>query len=213
MSRIEHIFLLFLGLFICSGNVRGQDWNFIKEKDGIRIYTKKEPGNSLKSFKGVTDIRASMEKVANLIGNVKNLDWWDKNLREIKVLYYEKEKRSQYYLVYNSPWPVTDRDLCVDAMISYDSLTRIRTILSKPLLNVIPEKPGLVRITEYWQKWIMEPASPGVVHVILEGYVDPAGSVPDWIYNMVITDTPLKIMRGIKERLEKSGVEPLKAQH
>ena len=42
-----------------------------------------------------------------------------------------------------------------------------------------------------------------LVHVVLEGHVDPAGSVPDWIYNMVITETPLKIIRGIKNRLEK----------
>ncbi|MEI6435731.1 MAG: START domain-containing protein [Bacteroidota bacterium] len=201
--RIFLFFLIFIGIPGLPDDVFGQDWNFIKEKDGIRIYTKKEPGNSLKSFKGVTDICASMEKVCDLIGNVKNLDWWDKNLREIRVLYYEKEKRSQYYLVYNSPWPVTDRDLCVDALISTDPETGVRTILSKPLLDVIPERPGLVRITEYWQKWIMEPTNRGVVHVTLEGYVDPAGSVPDWIYNMVITDTPLKIMRGIKERLEK----------
>ncbi len=184
------------------GFLHAQPWNFIKEKDGIKIYTRKEPGSSLKSFKGVTDIRASAEKVFNLIGNVKNLDWWDKNLREIRVLYYEKEKRSQYYLVYDSPWPVTDRDLCVDATISTDPVTGMRTITSGPLLNVVPENPDYVRIKEYWQTWVLTPTGKDMVHCVLEGYVDPAGSVPDWIYNMVITDTPLKIIRGIKQRLE-----------
>lgn len=193
--------ILFLLLFTMP--VVAQSWDFIKEKEGIKIYTRKDAGSSLKSFKGVTDIHASAEKVFNLIGNVKNLDWWDKNLREIKVLYYEKEKRSQYYLVYDSPWPVTDRDLCVDATITTDPVTGVRTIRAVPLLNVIPENPRYVRIKEYWQSWIIEPAGKDLVHVILEGYVDPAGSVPDWIYNMVITDTPLKIIRGIKERLEK----------
>lgn len=195
------LLILFLLLFSCS--IVAQSWDFIKEKEGIKIYTRKDSGSSLKSFKGVTDINASADKVFNLIGNVKNLDWWDKNLREIKVLYYEKEKRSQYYLVYDSPWPVTDRDLCVDATITTDPLTGVRTITSVPLLNVIPENPAYVRIKDYWQNWILEPTGKDVVHVVLEGYVDPAGSVPDWIYNMVITDTPLKIIRGIKQRLEK----------
>ena len=180
-----------------------QSWDFVKEKDGIKIYTRKDAGSSLKSFKGVTDIHASADQVFNLIGNVKNLDWWDKNLREIKVLYYEKEKRSQYYLVYDSPWPVTDRDLCVDATITTDPVTGVRVVRAGPLLNVVPENPAYVRIKDYWQTWVLTPVGPDMVHAVLEGHVDPGGSVPDWIYNMVITDTPLKIIRGIKQRLEK----------
>jgi hypothetical protein len=201
----KHISALLLTIIfvMLRGSLAAQAWEFIKEKDGIKIYTRKEAGNSLKSFKGVADIHASKEKVYNLVGNVKNLDWWDKNLREIKVLYYEKEKRSQYYLVYDSPWPVTDRDICSEAVINTDSVTGIRTIYAKPLSAVIPEKPGLVRIKHYWQRWTLVPGGKNVVHVELEGYVDPAGAVPDWIYNMVITDTPLKIIRGIKQRLEK----------
>jgi hypothetical protein len=179
-----------------------QSWDFVKEKDGIKIYTRKVAGSSLKSFKGVTDIHVPIEKVFNLIGNVRNVDWWDKNLKEIKVLYYEKDKKSQYYLVYDSPWPVTDRDLCVDATIRTDPVTGIRTVHSVPLPNVVPENPDYVRIKDYWQNWTIEPAGKNLVHVVLEGYVDPAGAVPDWVYNMVITGTPLKIIGGIKQLLE-----------
>jgi hypothetical protein len=42
-----------------------------------------------------------------------------------------------------------------------------------------------------------------LTHVVLEGFVDPAGSIPDWISNMLITDSPIKVISGIKERLEK----------
>jgi hypothetical protein len=180
-----------------------QSWEFIKEKEGIKIYTRKEGSNTLKSFRGVMDVKSDFETVSNLIGNVKNVDWWDKNLREIRVLLYEKEKHIQYYLVYGAPWPVTDRDLCVDATITTDPVTGIRTIYSVPMPNVIPENPDYVRIKNYWQKWMIQDMKNGTIHLILEGYVDPAGSVPDWVYNMVITDTPLKIMRGIRDRVEK----------
>ncbi len=186
-----------------STSVQAQNWDFIKEREGIRIFTRRDAGSSLKSFRGETDIRTSMEKVCNLIGNVKNVDWWDKNLREINVLTYEKDKHVQYYLVYGAPWPVTDRDLCVDATITTDPVKGLRTISSVPLFNVVPENPKYVRIKKYWQKWVMQDMRNGTIHVTLEGFVDPAGSVPNWIYNMVITETPLKIIRGIKERLEK----------
>ena len=148
-----------------------------------------------------------MDKVCNLIGNVKNVDWWDKNLKEINVILYEKDRHIQYYLVYGTPWPLTDRDLCVDAIITTDPETGIRAIYSTPMLNVIPEKPNRIRIKDYWQRWTIQPVNKETIHIVLEGYVDPAGSVPDWLYNMVITETPLKIIRGIKQRLESKKAE------
>jgi hypothetical protein len=201
LKRIFPVVPVFL-LLLFSSAVAAQPWTFVKEKEGIKIYTRKAPGKSLKFFKGVTDIHASKEKVYNLIGNVKNLDWWDKNVKEIRVLYYEKGAKSQYYLVYDSPWPVADRDLCVESIITTDPVTFVRKIRAAPLKNVIPENPKYVRIKDYWQSWTLEPFGKDMVHAELEGYVDPAGSVPDWIYNMVITETPLKIIRGIKQRLE-----------
>jgi hypothetical protein len=69
--------------------------------------------------------------------------------------------------------------------------------------GVIPEKPGMVRIKNYWQSWTIEPAGSGVLHFTLEGSVDPGGSIPSWIVNMVIADTPLSIMRQVQEQLGK----------
>lgn len=204
MKKIESVIILVSMIVAAlSMELSAQNWEFIKEKDGIKIYTRKDGSNTLKSFRGIMDVHADWGKVTNLIGNVKNVDWWDKNLREIKVMTYEKDKFMQYYLVYDAPWPVTDRDLCVEATVSVDPATGIRTIYAVPLSNVIPENPEYVRIKNYWQKWMIQDMKNGTIHLVLEGHVDPGGSVPDWIYNMVITDTPLKIMRGIKERVEK----------
>jgi len=200
-KNLTILLIVLFQLFILEGLI-GQKWDFIKEKDGIKIYTRKEANTSLKSFRGEVILHTQMDKVCNLIGNVKNVDWWDKNLREINVLSYEEDKNIKYYLIYDVPWPFTDRDLCVEAKITTDPVTGQRVVYSVPLLNVIPEKPDLIRIKNYWQKWIIQPMNKGNIYVILEGFVDPAGSVPAWLYNMVITETPLKIIRGIKGRVE-----------
>jgi hypothetical protein len=201
--NLTYIILPVVMFLMLSSPVVAQSWDFIKEKDGIKIYTRKEAGSSVKSFRGVADIHAPVASAYNLIGNVKNVDWWDKNVREIKILAFEKDKHSQYYLVYDSPWPVADRDLCVDATITTDPVTGVRTVVSVPLPGVVPERPGLVRIKDYRQQWTITPTGKDSFHAVLEGRVNPGGSVPDWVYNMVITDTPLKIFRGIKQRLEK----------
>lgn len=182
-----------------------QSWNFIKEKDGIRIYTRTPENSNFKCFKGETVYNTTMDKINNYIGNVENINWWDKNLREIKVLSSERDKEMKYYLIYDVPWPLSDRDLCVEAKITTDPLTGERVVFAKPLLDVVPEKEGIVRIRNYWQKWTLKPMGNNKVQAVLEGFVDPGGSVPAWLYNMVIVDTPLKVMRGIKSLVEEKN--------
>ncbi|HOX79294.1 MAG TPA: hypothetical protein PLW31_14795, partial [Bacteroidales bacterium] len=69
---------------------------------------------------------------------------------------------------------------------------------------LVPEYSDRVRITNYWQRWTMEDAGNGLVHLVLEGSVDPGGNIPSWLINMVITDTPLNIMRKVREQVEKN---------
>lgn len=187
---------------ILGPSLSAQNWEFIKEKNGIKIYTRKEAGNDLKSFRGIMEIRTTMERVTHLVGNVHNNDWWDDNVKEIKVLYFEENKHFKYYLVYDVPWPLSDRDLCVDATVTVDPITGRREISAKPIENLVPEKEDVIRIKKYWQKWTIQPLDKGMVRLTLEGSVDPGGSVPSWLYNMVITDTPLRVMSGVKDRVE-----------
>ena len=139
-----------------------------------------------------------------MIEDVNNTDWWDKNLSQIKVLLYEKYKRARYYLVYDLPWPITNRDLCVDVSVVYDSVNREGSITAMPLAGIIPERPDMIRIKEYRQTWTIKPAGSNLAHVVLEGYIDPAGSIPDWITNMLIVELPFKVIMGVKQKLEKS---------
>ena len=198
-SKILRFLALIQVLLVYSPVLSAQDWEFIKEKDGIKVYTRPEKNSSLKSFRGVMDIHSTMERICTMIGNPNNREWWDKNLSEVKVLSMEKNSYS-FYMVVDLPWPVTDRDVCIETHVSTDAVTGIRTVSAQQLLNVVPENPDLVRIKKYWQTWTIQPRENGIIHLELEGFADPAGSIPAWLYNMFISDTPLKIMREVKKR-------------
>ena len=199
--KLSTVFWIFV-LNLCLIHVTyGQPWNFVKDKDGIKIYTRIEPDNTLKSFKGETTFHASFEKVCSMLGNAKNDDWWDKNISDIKMLGYEEDKFIQYYLIYNMPWPLTNRDLVAETRIVTDPLTGDRTFVAEPLFKVIPEKNDIVRINNYHQKWTVQPMAKGNVHVILEGFIDPGGDVPAWAFNLIVPETPLKAIRSLRTRV------------
>ena len=199
LMKNYYLVILALPIFLfIAGDLCGQQWEFIKEKDGIKIYTRKEQNSSIKSFKGEALLHRKYENIINLVGNPKNQDWWADDIKGLKILLYEKDKHVQYYLIYDTPWPVADRDLVVDATINTNPVTGVRVVEAKAIPDVVPEKDGLVRIKKYWQKWTITPIKPDLVQVVLEGSADPGGSIPAWLYNMVITETPLKVINNVK---------------
>jgi len=192
---------LFISCLFITGILPAQSWNFIKEKDGIKVFTRNEPGSSLKSYKGEVIFEAPMEKVCSVLDNVKDISWWDKDISDVKVLAYEKNKYAQYYLIYHMPWPMSNRDLVVETRISTDPVTGARSFMTKPLLNTVPEKSGLVRIRNYQQTWIVRSLDNGNVQVILEGSTDPGGDIPSWVTNMVVAETPLMAIASLRDKI------------
>jgi hypothetical protein len=201
LIRIFFISIVFNLVFLF--NLSAQDWTFVKERDGIKIYTRSEENTNIKSFRGEADLKTTMEKMRHVVGRTESFDWWDESIKEIKVLAYEEEKMIRYYLVYDLPWPLSDRDLCAEAIITNDTVTGIRTVRATALPGVVPDKSDKVRIKYYWQQWTMVPKENGIVHVTLEGSVDPGGAIPTWLINMIISDTPLNIITKLRNIVEK----------
>jgi len=202
---VNHDIKVILFLFFLSPlpvrTAYAQPWNFVKEEQGIKVYNRDVYNSSLKSYKGEVIIHAPLDKVSAMVGNAKNFDWWGDDFKNIKVLGYENKKYVRYYYVYDMPWPFNDRDLVVEAIIKTDTITGRYTVLSRPLLNVVPEKPDLVRIHNYWQTWTMEPLEKGNVKIVLEGFVDPGGNVPSWLYNMLSSEMPFRTMNLLRQRV------------
>lgn len=199
LISVKYCLFVFLNLFPVAMSF-SQPWQFVKEKDGIKLYVRQEPNTSFKSFYGVTDFRGDFNKVCSLVGDPRNLDWWGEDVKNIRVLAYEKDKLIRYYFVYDVPWPFTDRDLVAEVHLAKDPVTGTKTVFSKQLLNVVPYNAEMVRVTDFWQKWTIKPLKNGIVHVTLEGFIDPAGDVPAWLYNMVIIDIPMRLLKDIRKR-------------
>lgn len=196
------VICVFMPLILLSWiNTRAQGWELAMEHDGIKVYTRPEPGSSFKAFKGEVLLDASVEDICELLEDVEKFDEWDEDVAEIRVLSQEKAKFVNYYVKYDTPWPAQDRDLCVSAWFSKESGSGkiLLESSSRPELVAIDE--DYIRIIEYHQKWIIEPVSNGNVHLTVEGFADPAGSIPAWIANMAITKTPKNMLISIREYL------------
>jgi len=205
MMMSKFLFCLIGLFFLClllAGSLVAQSWDLAREQDGVKVYTRQEAGKSLKAYKGTAIIRASAEKIFSLIEDVNHTDWWDKKINQIKVLQYEKNKRAQYYMVYNTPWPLINRDLCVDVTVNIDPVRSVYRISAVPLNGTFPEQEDRIRIKDYRQTWTVSPEGDSSAQLVLEGYLDPTGDIPVWLSNQLITQSPINAILEVKQRME-----------
>ncbi len=202
MRRTLIQLIIILSFSFPQGKIIAQDWEFAKEKDGIKVYTRYENESRYKSFKGEVDIKADIAAVSSLIEDVKNFDRWDEGVTEIRVLQHVQGKMIRYYVVYDVPWPFKDRDLCVEADITTDKASGSQLIQARSVPEFVPLNDDRVRIVDYRQKWIIQPSGNGNIRLIVEGFADPAGDIPAWVVNMAITDTPLNMLNSIRDNLK-----------
>ena len=74
------------------------------------------------------------------------------------------------------------------------------------LNGVIAERTDKVRIKDYRQTWTITPVGKEMTHIVLEGFIDPAGTVPDWLSDLLIIGTPIKAISGLREAMGKIQV-------
>ena len=196
--RCKYWCLIGFIIFFLTGGLGAQPWTLAKEKEGIKVYTRTDSNSSWKSFKGEVTFRASIEKVNALLGTQHIYDWWPNEITDVKVLGYVPDRSIQYYMVFKLPWPFKNRDIVSETTITTNQ--GVSTYVAIHLPNKVAEKPELIRIKDYHQTWTVRPEGKETVHVTLEGSINPGGDVPAWLFNMVITETPLKTIHALRKR-------------
>lgn len=202
IKQLTKSVIIFIGLILPT-QTYAQSWKFIKEKDGVKLYSRHENGNTLQTFKGVSEFKVPLEKVFTVLEDIHNREWWDKNLDQIKLLKYEKNKKSQYYLVYKMPWPFANRDMYVDVTTTINSSSGERKLTAVPLVGIYPENKNLVRIKNYRQQWLVRPINRDLTYIELEFYISAAENLPEWLINMIMTETPMNAINGLRLQVKK----------
>jgi hypothetical protein len=204
-EKLLYYWLLMIIGLVGGSTASGQNWSFVKEKNEVKIYTRPMEGSGLKACKGVADINASALEVYTLVEDLNHTGWWDENLHIAKMFFYEKNKRARFYLQYELPYPLVNRDLVADITVTPDFKNNVFKIVSQPITGLVPEKKNYVRIKDYLQVWTISALSANTTHVEMECLLDPAGAVPDWLINLVMVNSPSNSINNIRKQLEKNN--------
>ncbi len=173
-------------------------WKLVQDKDGVKVFLEPVPGSKIMQFKGVTTINSSLDSILAVLYDAAACPKWVHNCRQATRLrdigFYE----AYIYQIINFPFPVKDRDLILHSVMTQDPETKEVTIELSSAPDYIADTDN-VRIKESTGYYFLKPLPDGNVDVTWQHYTDPGGGVPKWIVNSLLTATPFRTLKNLKE--------------
>jgi len=188
-------------LLLTSSIAFATDWTLKEDQEGVKAFTRSVPNSDLLEFKGITEHNTSIDTILNLMQDVENYDKFLHTAYE-PVLLDEIDTNTRIaHIKYSTPFITSDRDLVLKLSIDQPSpTTAIITVTSQP--GYLEEVDGYVRIPLFNGKWSLAQIKDEVVSIEYEGSLDPGGSLPDWVANMTVIETPLYTLLNLKKYID-----------
>ncbi len=201
MSNLK-LFLTILISVLISFNSFGQKWDLRVDEEQVKIYTRSIEGSNVQEVRGEVTIKSNMGTILSVIDSIPGYVKWMKNCSFAERVKKISKGSGYSYYVIKTPWPVVDRDACVNYKVTQDTATRVVTITLNGVKDFIPAKPDRVRVPSLKGFWQLTPVAKGVTKVVYQVHCETGGYVPAAIVNAFITGTPHSNLVNLKKIVE-----------
>ena len=183
--------IAYINLFSSSN----QTWELKKDQDSIKVYIRDVDDNT-KEYLAETIINSDIDNIFKTITDFDNSYRWMYKLNSSKIL--EKSDTLMYvYFVVDMNWPLKNRDLISDAVITQNE-NKIRIVMNS-YPDYMPEKEKLIRIKQSRSIWNLEKIDDEYTKVALQSYAVVEG-IPTFIMDLFILDSPMYSMTQLRNK-------------
>lgn len=193
--------MLLCCLIFCTNGLFAQEWKLERDKSGVKIYTRFLEGWDLKQFRGEIMIKGTVADMEKTLRNAAARCKWMHNTVDTKDVKVVSENEVYAYCRLEAPWPVSDRDNVTKYTFKSIS-SREMYVYFKNESGVEPEKPGVVRINRMEGYWHFKQMLSGYVKVTQLAVAEAGGSVPAWLANSAVIDSPYNTLLNLKKYVE-----------
>lgn len=196
-SRLVGVALLLLVSVVSQA----AEWELARDRNGIKVWTRNEPGYPIRAFKAVTTVDSSLSGLVSLILDTDHVSEWAYRILGVNVL--TRDDDAATFVIYTKtdfPWPLSNRDVVLAGQIAQDEKTKLVTIRSRSTpAGQYPEQPGFLRMPDMVGDWIFRPLGAGKVEVTMIGRANPSGNIPFGVVNLIIHETPYRTLQGLRQ--------------
>jgi len=185
---MNKIIILVSGLLFYLSSYAQDDWVLKRNKEGITIYTRELKDSPLKEYRASATINSPILEVYQFLKDLEYRPAWVVRCIGLEIIDTIAGNHILYHTSYDIPWPLADRDLVVEADLSFDEENRKARLLTIHYDMEYPIKNGVVRMFRYREDVVLEELDPQHTRFKAEGFADPGGNVPAWLVNMFLVD-------------------------
>ncbi len=185
-----------VGLLMGQPSFAQSDWSLAKDAEGIKVYVRNVEGSPLREFRGEAQLKATPEDVVKVLRDADAFRKWMPDVAASELL-KATDTEQLHYLDNKAPWPVSNRDGVYHFTYSRAGDGTV-TIRVEAVPGYAPLREGKVRIPQANGQWKLVPSADSV-NVTYQMHASPGGSIPNWLANQTVVDTPygtLKALRG-----------------
>jgi hypothetical protein len=179
-----------------------EKWDLVKEKAGIKVFTKIESGSEYKAFKAEMEVNCKVENIVEVLKNMKSINNWVVNCKEVKLL--KSEDNEQYYYIETAlPWPFVNRDMVYHFQYMEINGEQVRVNVTG-IPEYIKPREGIVRMAKTSGYWLLTSIAADTTAVTYQMHVEPGGSIPAWLANPFIVNVPFSTFKELRNIVQKS---------
>jgi hypothetical protein len=167
----------------------------------MKVYTRLPEESKFKEVKMDFEVNASVDKIIEYISVASRFPEWVYSCKEAYSL--EMEGKDIYYILFDMPWPIEDRDIVQQSITLKDSVSGIAEIYTQALDSDLPRKKRVVRVLENKIYWRLYPLRKNKTRILYYAIGNPGGKVPAWLMNMAVTVGPKHTIRQLIAQLDK----------
>tara|TARA_B100000408_G_scaffold130806_1_gene115839 strand:- start:466 stop:1050 length:585 start_codon:yes stop_codon:yes gene_type:complete len=171
------------------------DWVLKKDKNQIKVYLRNLDYNS-QQYRAETIVEADINSVSSHILDFNNSFKWMYKLKSSKILSKKSDSLFYVYFTVKMNWPLKNRDLVSDVIVSKTENKVIIELNSVP--GYVEINPNFERIKDTKSVWKIEYLTKNKTKVSLQSYAVIEG-IPTFISDFFILESPLYSLNNLKD--------------
>ena len=188
MKFTSHLILqLIIYIVVLQAPVSAEEWELVKDEDGVKVYESQWEGHSENQYKGVCVLQLPIEVVAAVLADIDFYPEWFHRCAQARKQTDHKASVLDFfvYIVIDVPWPFMDRHGVFRAQTTVDTASETIVINSVAQLDseIAPRK-DYVRISNSTQQWHLEKLAPQTTRITFINRTGASGSMSAMITNL-----------------------------
>ena len=173
------------------------DWKTRADKNGILVESRPAQDSRYEEFRATVVMTAEPAHVIALLQDNSACGDWLYRCTESRLLESVSTTERYFYQSTGLPFPAKARDAVFHARVLYNS-DRTISVNMRAVPDRLPET-DMVRIREARGTYLLQPLGDGRLRLTWQQFIDPAGALPAWLVNRLLTDIPFKSLDALRD--------------